>query len=131
MRMWMIDPSLMCDKHLLGEHGEIHKFRPSFVKDVRITGRVYPVVQIEPASMKARHDELTAEMERRFGKSYDSPYEQPDLSAYSPEQVNARVDLNHNKLDMASRCPACFARMFTTVEERGAMRVAINSKYGA
>jgi hypothetical protein len=27
MMMWMIDPVLLCRKHLLGEHGEIHKFR--------------------------------------------------------------------------------------------------------
>lgn len=30
MRMWMIDPKLLCRKHLLGEHNEIHKHLPSF-----------------------------------------------------------------------------------------------------
>ncbi len=130
MRMWMIDPKQLCDKHLLGEHGEIHKFRPSFVKGVRIDGRIKPVVQIEPAAMKARHDELTAEMESRFGKKYNSPYEQPDLSAYAPELVNAKADAERNKLELAQRCPACFARMSMTVHERAAMRMALNSKYG-
>jgi hypothetical protein len=32
MRMWLVDPALLCDKHLLGEHGELHKFQHCFVK---------------------------------------------------------------------------------------------------
>jgi len=32
MRMWMVDPRLLCNQHLIGEHGEIHKFLPSFRK---------------------------------------------------------------------------------------------------
>lgn len=112
MRMWMIDPYLLCDKHLLGEHGEIHKFRHSFVKGFSINGRINPVVQIEPASMKSRHDALTEEMERRFNKKYNSPYEQPDLSGYPPELVNAKVDIERNEMELAYRCPLCFFRMF-------------------
>ncbi|MFW6247177.1 MAG: hypothetical protein ACOC22_03345 [bacterium] len=30
--MWGINPELLCKKHLLGEHGEIHKHRYNFVK---------------------------------------------------------------------------------------------------
>ena len=26
MRMWMVDPRIMCRQHLLGEHVEIHMF---------------------------------------------------------------------------------------------------------
>ena len=37
--MWMIHPKFLCKKHLIGEHGEIHKFRPSFVKGHKIEGR--------------------------------------------------------------------------------------------
>ena len=37
MRMWMIDPTLLCRKHLLGEHGELHKFIPSFRKQYSVT----------------------------------------------------------------------------------------------
>ena len=58
MRMWMIEPKGLCDKHLLGEHGELHKFIPSFVKKYRIDNRVAPVVQIELTSYQSRHDEL-------------------------------------------------------------------------
>ena len=47
MRMWMIDPKLLCRKHLLGEHGEIHKHLPSLRKGHRVDGRFSPVVQIQ------------------------------------------------------------------------------------
>ena len=56
MRMWMINPKLMCDQHLLGEHGELHKFIPSFRKKYKVTNRVSPVVQIELSSYQTRDD---------------------------------------------------------------------------
>ena len=48
MRMWGIDAKLLCKKHLIGEHGEIHKHRHNFVKQHKITKRISPIVQIEP-----------------------------------------------------------------------------------
>lgn len=104
--MWMINPRLLCRKHLLGEHGEIHKHRHNFVKQHSISKRVSPVVQIEPSSMGQRHDELAAELLRR-GFNHQSPFEQPDLS-YLPEvERNARVDLSVSYADLSERCPIC------------------------
>ena len=107
----MIDPGKMCDKHLFGEHGELHKFRPSFEKGHSIAGRIRPITQIEPFSMKRRHDELTAEMERRTGKKYHSEYEMPDMSRYA-QYADTTVNLTQSEFDLSSRCPECFARMF-------------------
>ena len=109
MRMWMIHPSLLCDKHLLGEHGEIHKHRHNFVKQHRIDGRMSPVVQIEPRSMKTRHDELAVEMIRR-GMKHASPYEQPDISYLSEEYQLASVDLETSISDLWDRCLDCRER---------------------
>jgi hypothetical protein len=110
MRMWMIDPKLLCRKHLLGEHGEIHKHRHNFVKKHSISKRVFPVVQIEPGSMELRHDELAKEMIRR-GYNHQSPFEQPDIS-YLPElEQNVKVDKNHSMEDLISRCPECSIRI--------------------
>lgn len=109
MRMWMIDPKLLCNKHLLGEHGEIHKFRHSFEKGHSIAGRISPIVQIEPMSMKTRHDELAAEMIRR-GMNHKSPYEMPDLSKYGDE-ILSRVDKLVSMSDLSGRCAACRERM--------------------
>ena len=58
----MVDLKLLCAKHLLGEHGEIHKHRHNFAKQHRITKRISSIVQIEPMQMEARHNELAAEL---------------------------------------------------------------------
>ena len=52
------------------------------VKHYSITGRIFPIVQIEPASMEIRHNEIEAEMQRR-GFNHNSPYEQPVRMAES------------------------------------------------
>lgn len=110
MRMWMINPKLLCRNHLLGEHNELHRFRPSFVKQHRITKRISPVVQIEPNSMKVRHDELVVEMLRR-GYNHKSPYELPDLSYLGGRERYAKVDLNISHEDLKHRCPKCAKNM--------------------
>lgn len=108
--MWKLPVENLCRKHLIGEHGEIHKHRHNFVKQHSILGRIIPVVQIEPKSMKSRHDELAEEMIRR-GFNHNSPYEQPDLSYLPKEQRNAKVDLEVSKRDLMERCEECRRRI--------------------
>lgn len=110
MRMWMLPPETMCQKHLLGEHGEIHKHRHNFVKHHSIAGRLSPVVQIEPASMQSRHDELASEMLLR-GMNHQSPYEQPDISYLPKDQQNAKVDRDKSINDLKLRCVECAKRI--------------------
>jgi hypothetical protein len=100
----------MCNKHLLGEHGEIHKHRHNFVKRNNIAGRISPVVQIEPISMKARHDELAYEMITR-GMNHQSPYEMPDISYLHAYELNARVDQDISRRDLTNRCLDCAIKM--------------------
>lgn len=109
MRMWMIDPKLLCRQHLLGEHGELHKFKHNFEKKHKINKRI-ELGQIEPISMKARHDELAEEMLKR-GYNHKSPYEMPDLS-YLPEfQRNFKVNINQSINDLMIRCEDCKKRI--------------------
>ena len=103
MRMWMLDPKLLCRKHLLGEHGEIHKFRHNFTKKHKMDGRKG---QIAPEQMQRRHDELALEMRRR-GYNHNSPYEQPDVS-YLPEML---VDVKKSIADLTHRCEECKLRI--------------------
>jgi hypothetical protein len=110
MRMWMIEPSMLCNKHLLGEHGEIHKHRHNFVKQHSITGRIKPIVLIEPSAMKARHDELAKEMIKRE-MNHKSPYKQPSLSHLPKDERYAKADINYNLIDLANRCPDCKERI--------------------
>lgn len=116
MRMWMIDPKLLCSKHLLGEHGEIHKFRHTFVKKHKIMGRLIPKVQIEPASMSIRHHELANEMLLR-GFEHQSPYVLPDLSYLPDELLNLRVNPEISITDLIERCPDCKTRILTQIKK--------------
>jgi hypothetical protein len=106
--MWMVDPKLLCNNHLLGEHNEIHKHRHVFIKNWKITNRVNSGnVQIEPRSMKSRHDELALEMYRRWNKQHASMYEQPDISKYSEYERNVKVDIKKSLNDLCLRCEKC------------------------
>jgi len=105
--MWMVNPEKLCNKHLLGEHGELHKFIPSFHKKHRIDNRVSPVVQIELSSYQSRHDELATEMLRR-GMNHKSPLPKlPDFSYLPKNQYEAKVDKNISIKDLKNRCGDC------------------------
>jgi hypothetical protein len=105
MRMWLINPKLLCDKHLLGEHGELHKHRHNFVKKHNMDTRIIRG-QIQVNDMKIRHDELAQEMLSR-GFKHQSPYEMPDISYIPEELINRKVDIEKNIEDLKSRCEKC------------------------
>jgi hypothetical protein len=104
--MWMINPALLCNKHILGEHGEIHKHRHNFVKKHKMAGRMVYPSQIDPHRQQERHDLIAEEMTRR-GMNHKSPYEQPDTS-HLPA---AEIDLDHNLKDLSDRCEGCRERI--------------------
>jgi len=110
MRMWMLAPNLLCNKHLLGEHGEIHKHKHNFEKHHSISGRLFPIVQIEPTSMESRHDSLADEMLSR-GMNHKSPYSLPDLSYLESSLNNSKVNLEISIIDLSGRCSECAKRM--------------------
>lgn len=113
MRMWMVDPRILCRKHLLGEHGEIHKHRHNFVKGHSIAKRKG---QIEPTSMKTRHDELAEEMTLR-GYNHRSPYELPDLSNY--DLTGFIVDTEKSTKMLIDRCDDCLCRFMVFTQIAG------------
>ena len=107
MRMWMINPKLLCRKHLLGEHGELHKHRSLFVKGHSIAGRLG---QIEPRAMERRHNQLAREMVRR-GFKHQSPFVQPDLSYLPATDRNGKVSKTESLFLLVDRCQDCKARV--------------------
>lgn len=106
----MINPKVLCRKHLLGEHGELHKHRHMFEKQYSITGRIRPTIQIEPESMKKRHDELAQEILDR-GYKHNSPYTQPSLLYLPSCEKNAIVDPFKSISDLKLRCKDCKERI--------------------
>ena len=107
--MWMVKPELMCNKHLIGEHGELHKFLNSWKKKFSIDGRIKGNA-IEPLSYKNRHDVLVEEMIRR-DMNHKSPLKQPNFNYLPIKQINFKVNVNKNYKELVSRCNNCKNRM--------------------
>lgn len=101
--MWMIDPRLLCRKHLLGEHKELHMLAGCLSKGKSITGYINKGL-LEPQNMISRHQEICIEMIRR---GYD--HRSPIVVHYSP--VHGHVDKEKSIRDLKERCPECGIRI--------------------
>jgi len=74
MRVWDIDPTLLCRQHLLGEHREIHAIF-NILSGNKSGYRHHPEVkrwEDRLGDLKARHDKVVREMRRR-GYRHRSP----------------------------------------------------------
>jgi hypothetical protein len=109
MRMWMVDPTTMCRKHLLGEHVETHMILGSLRAGIRLDGYVRNNL-LELKSLKKRHDELAVEMVRR-GYNHQSPVEwkekEIDSVVQTDEVKNSKVDRSLALEDLHARCSEC------------------------
>ena len=105
MRMWMVNPKLLCNKHLLGEHGELHKHKWTFEKKHRKDNYIKNNC-IEPKSMQIRHDELANEIKDR-GYNHNSPFISPDISYLPLEHQEYKVNILNSLRDLHFRCPKC------------------------
>jgi hypothetical protein len=112
--MWMVPPAYLCTQHLLGEHGELHKFLPSWRRKIRIDGRIAGNA-IEPMSYFSRHEVLAEEMIQR-GMRHHSPLAAPDFSYLPIEQQAFKIDVARNLLLLIERCPACLQRYYLNIE---------------
>ncbi len=76
MRVWDVDARLLCRKHLLGEHRELHGLWNIITKHGRVGGYAnHPETRRwvgKAAALYKRHEELVAEMTRR-GYRHNSP----------------------------------------------------------
>jgi hypothetical protein len=64
MRMWMVDPKIMCRNHLLGEHAEIHMFVWNIDRKHSVKGYIANGL-LETHKLYTRHEELAQELRRR------------------------------------------------------------------
>ena len=99
----MLPPSIMCRKHLLGEHVEMHMLVGTLQKVISVQGYIdNQLVELE--HIRARHEELVEEMIKR-GYNHKSPL--PD----SPEVSGGVVDREENLRELANRCHDCRERI--------------------
>jgi hypothetical protein len=105
MRMWMVDPKIMCRRHLLGEHVELHMFVGTINKGYHVKGYLANNC-LEPGAITRRHDALVNEMRRR---GYNHASELPDLipSLLSDEEKSTCVDAEKSLGDLLDRCDEC------------------------
>ncbi len=99
MRMWMVRPSLLCRKHLLGEHLELHMLVGAIKQRKSLQGFLDGGL-VEPQSIRRRHAELVREMRAR-GYHHKSP-----LVRYSSRQLG-RISITGNMRELRKRCSEC------------------------
>ena len=101
MRMWMVDPKILCRKHLLGEHVELHMLVGSIKRNRSIDGFVRDGL-ISTQHISSRHTALVQEMKAR-GYNHQSPLVYRDTLKRGSVNVGASVD------ELRRRCAACKA----------------------
>lgn len=113
MRMWMVNPKVMCRKHLLGEHVELHMLIGTLNKGVSVHGYLTGEL-MEPANIYSRHEELIAEMGSR---GYNHKSNLPTLNPTAQFHVDYLAEsglwiINREKSlqELIRRCPDCAAR---------------------
>jgi hypothetical protein len=110
VRVWDLDPSALCDRHLLGEHRELHAIWSILTTGKRGYARHPETLRWNGrlAALYARHEADAAEMSRR-GLRHLSPLD-PRLAtgaAVQPELVDS-VEAQRERL---ARCPGCRANL--------------------
>jgi len=110
MRMWMVDPELMCDRHLLGEHVELHMLVGCIKRGKSLKGYIENGL-VELESIFRRHAELVIEMNDR-GFKHDSHISMGDaLAVYRRAKYErSYVDASASLRELHRRCAACAER---------------------
>jgi hypothetical protein len=104
MRMWMVNPRIMCREHLLGEHVEIHMFVGSINRGKSVKGYLEKGL-LEVHSLYNRHEDLVKEMKRRC---YNHKSEVDEKWKFA-EKIGV-IDKEKNLSELMNRCPKCKRR---------------------
>jgi len=104
MRMWGVNPKILCNRHLLGEHAEMHMFAGCILKKTSLKG-YYKNKLVRTDLLKERHDMLADEMISR-GMKHNSPMPEIDCSGLK----YGEIDVKANTAELFRRCPDCRKR---------------------
>ncbi|HTE58847.1 MAG TPA: pyrimidine dimer DNA glycosylase/endonuclease V [Solirubrobacteraceae bacterium] len=107
MRIWDLEPALLCDRHLLGEHRELHAIWAILTAGKRGYARHPETLRWSDrlAALYARHDAQVAEMSRR-GFRHASPLD-PRLATGAAEQTDLIDSVEAQRERLASRACGC------------------------
>jgi len=105
----MVDPKIMCQKHLCGEHVELHMFISIMKKKQKVDGYLRNNC-LEPKMLYQRHEDIKNEMLRR-GYNHRSEINKEEciqcINYLSEEQQNYKVDALKSLSDLLTRCTKC------------------------
>lgn len=110
MRMWGVNPKLLCQRHLLGEHVEMHMFVGTLQKKISVEGYTSTGL-VDLTKLRSRHAELMLEMRNRR-MNHKSPL--PALPRRLPKHTGT-IDVQRNLEELKRRCPDCRARITQSV----------------
>lgn len=96
----MVRPALMCNRHLLGEHVELHMLVSTINSGKSIRGYLEGLV--DPGLIQSRHDDIAAEMRLRNMNHY-SPIAAVTISCPPGKAIIEADNIN----ELARRCQAC------------------------
>jgi hypothetical protein len=105
MRQWMINPKILCIKHLLGEHLEHHMFVGTINKGTKVDGYIKNNL-LEPLKLRQRHDELAEEINNR-GYKHKSTLPIIHLANLTSNQIVHEINKDGELNDLIGRCEKC------------------------
>ena len=103
MRMWMVDPSVMCNQHILGEHLECHMFVSTINQNKRKLDGFIKNGLLEADKLVERHDLLVQEMTSRK-MNHKTPIDSPSRIIFDISKI---IDVEDNIRILYHRCPKC------------------------
>jgi len=103
MRDWKINPEFLCDKHLLGNHVELHMAVGCLKKGISLNGYIETGL-LEIHNFEKRHAEIVLEMKKR-GFNHKSAL------PYYKKTICGKIDAKKNILELKKRCKECRKRI--------------------
>ena len=98
----MVQPALMCNQHLLGEHVELHMLVSTINSGKSINGYLNGL--IDPGLIQSRHDQIAVEMILRKMNHHS-----PILVLTDPCPSSKTIIGADNFRELARRCQSCAA----------------------
>lgn len=111
MRMWNIDPKLLCLQHLMSEHVQMHMAAKRINKGQNLLGYIMKGM-IEPHNVVKRHDELAQELDDR-GHHHKTPIE---ITTTVKEE--GHIDLLKSIKTLAETCLDCRQRILDSIKQQ-------------
>lgn len=125
--MWMCDPKILCQKHLCGEHVEMHMFLGTLKKGKKVDGFLKNNL-LEPRHLFQRHEDLKNEMINR-GYNHKSDITELDCACVEDlpsEKKYWKIHRGHALMDLLKRCPQCYFRYIEMLVPPGRLELPLS-----